>query len=765
MRLFIAEKYELAETIAKGLGISGRGDGCFKCGQDRVTWCAGHMLQLYDPEDYDPRYRQWSLSDLPIVPERWQYKPIPNRAKQLSIIKRMIGVADEIVHAGDVDGEGQLLIDEVLGYYRVDKPVSRVLVNDYNPRLVKKALANLKDNRAFFGLSQSALARSLGDQLYGYNMTRLYSLLAQQAGYKGVLSVGRVQTPILGLIVNRDRAVESHTRAYHYRLLGQFDLIAAGRVPAWLEFVKDLTTDDKGRMLSPEPLEPIKRACEGLAARVESIERAIQSDPPPLPYDLLELQVDASRKFGISADRTLKLTQALREKHKLITYNRSDCRYLSEEKHGEAPEVLAAISHNTEVLAGACRSADTGIKSRAFNSANVTAHHAIIPTETRADLSQLSEPERQLYLLIARAYVAQFWPKRKSEVTRVVISCAGYRFCASATRVLESGWAALYKNDQSQESKPEDEEAAAEHSAGLLDVLAKVQQGQDGLCAAAEIIRKEVKSPQYYTEASLLKDLKKVAQYVKDPKVAALLREKDKGRKGENGGIGTPATRDSFIVKLKDRGFVQEKRKKLISTPVGRAFYDTLPDLARLPDMTALWHEQQKDIEAGKLKTDAFVQELASTLSEHVEQLKRQGLDAAPLVESNTQSKDSAGTSKACAETTHHNCHACGKPLVRRPSKRKSKGKTKGSHWYGCSGYPACKQTYPEYKGMPDYGAPRAQQGASQAGPRKSRPGESCPDCHTGVLTKRAIKNGNNAGKEFIGCNQFPKCRFFQWAQ
>jgi DNA topoisomerase-3 len=337
------------------------------------------MLELYTPEDYDERYKKWRLEDLPTVHIPWKYKPIQGRGKQLKIIKSLIDQASVIVHAGDTDGEGQLLVDEILENYGVTKPVKRILINDNNERMIRKSLADLRDNTDFYGLSQSALARSVGDQLYGFNMTRLYTLKAKEKGAEGVFSVGRVQTPILGLIVRRDREIAKHTKAYFYTVSGQFDVNNV-QFKAVFKPSEQAPLDDSGRINNEDYATGIAAQVSGKKATVTQAKTEDKQEPPPLPYDLLELQADASRKFNIKPDQTLKITQQLREK-KLITYNRSDCRYLNEEQHEDAPLVLATIAENAPVLAGPCSTAQPSIKSRCFNSRNVTAHHAIIPTE------------------------------------------------------------------------------------------------------------------------------------------------------------------------------------------------------------------------------------------------------------------------------------------------------------------------------------------------------------------------------------------------
>lgn len=613
-KLFIAEKHDVAKAIADVLGITGKGGGYYECGDSSVTWCAGHMLELCTPEDYNEKHGKWVLKDLPIVNIPWQYKVIRGRGKQLKVIQSLMKQAATIVHAGDTDGEGQLLVDIILKYYHIDKPVKRILINDNNPKIIRRALDNLRDNREFFGLSQSALARSVGDQLYGFNMTRLYTLKVREKGAQGVYSVGRVQTPILGLIVNRDRAIAAHSKHFYYLLKGvfRFDTLTFS---ALCQAPDDAPTDDKGRVTDSDYLQVVATACTKQPAVIRNADTRGKIEHPPLPYDLLDLQADAFRKFGIKPDKTLALTQRLREK-RLITYNRSDCRYLSDEQHDDAPAVLATIARNAPMLAHHSQQADTSIKARCFNSDHVTAHHAIIPTEGRGDIAALSEHEKQLYLLIARAYIAQFWPLKKSNVTTVMVGCGGHTFKATYTAVIEAGWSQLYKNDTDNDDVHT--KASDDASKDNLSVLHKDDQGQ---CLSADAEQKETKPPKHYTMATLLKDLKHVAKYVKDPKIAQLLRDKDKDKKGEQGGIGTPATRDSFIVKLQERGYIEEKGKHLLSTRLGQAFYDALPEMATQPDMTALWHAQQKDIEAGALATEDFLHALVEDITAHVDEI------------------------------------------------------------------------------------------------------------------------------------------------
>lgn len=720
--LVIAEKPDLAKAIVDGLGGGLRKVGFYECGTVKVTWCFGHMLQLLDPEDYDAKYGKWSMDHLPIAHIPWRKKPSADKQEQLALILDLLKKADSVIHAGDPDDEGQLLVDEILIYADCKLPVKRLLINDNNISVVKRSLANMRDNREFSGLSAAAEARSVGDQLYGYNMSRAYTLAASKAGYQGVLSVGRVQTPIVGLVVRRDREFEAHIKSYYYNVTGQF---AFGDLsfPARYQIVEGDPVDEKGRLANPAHAQGIAYSVKSAAASIISAATKRKEQHPPLPYNLLKLQTDASRKFGYRPEFTKDVTQALREKHKLITYNRSDCEYLSDEQHVDAPGVLSAISQTAPSLTLAAQRADPSIKSRAFNSSKVSAHHGIIPTEATADFAKLTDGEQKIYMLIARAYIAQFWPKHQYDQTNVLVESNGHRFGVRSNVTTLAGWKILYRNDLGNEDLEGDENDLA------LD-LRVLKAGLGGDCTDAAANQMETKPRPLYTMATLLTDLTRVAQYVRDDRLRKLLVEKDKGKEGEHGGIGTPATRDSIIATLFERGYLVEKSNNIISTPTARDFYDTLPDQAKYPDMTALWHEQQGAIQRGDRDAVSFVTELLEHISSEVENVKKNGLGlkmathfcpdcSKPLRRIKKRDKNQffwgctgydEGCTFACADqagtpvprkpqvvSALHKCPLCSKGLTRRP------GRKKGTFWWGCSGYPACRQTYSDKAGKPDY--------------------------------------------------------------
>lgn len=625
MRVFIAEKPALAQVIAEALGDGQRKGGYIQCGDDVVTWCIGHLLELCPPEVYNPDYAQWNVAHLPLQMRPARYQPIEKTRDQFKVVADLVGKASEIVHAGDPDDEGQLLVDEVLVYCGNTRPVKRLLVNDLNASAARKALQALRDNNEFQGLSNKALARSIGDQWYGFNLTRACTLAARAGGVKGVLSVGRVQTPILGLIVNRYLANTQHNSAFYYNVSAKLE-VGGGQVNTRLVVPDDAPVDDKGRLVDLPYAQALAERCGQQVAAVVQASVQDKAEQAPLPFALLDLQVFMSKNHDIDAEKTLALTQALREKHKAITYNRSDCKYLSSDQFNEAPLTLKLLSQALPDRQAIFAQLEPSRKSRAFNDGKITAHTAIIPTAVKVDLGLLSDDERKVYLAIVDRYLAQFLPDRLSLQAQAEFEVVGQRFKARAKRVTHPGWALLVAEGTADEEEGED---AAEQD-GPYELLASLKVGNQGRCMAVAIDKQKTKPLPLYTEATLLQDLQRVAKYVRDPRIKQLLLDRDQGKVGEHGGIGTPATRAAMLAKLQERGFYATEKKKLVPTALGLAFIAALPAIATTPDMTALWHEQQRMIEAGELTVDAFLDGLETFIGEQVRNLDMGTLPGEP---------------------------------------------------------------------------------------------------------------------------------------
>lgn len=645
MRLFIAEKPAVANDIVKALGGNfTRHDGWFESDNAIVTNCFGHIIESQPPENYNPEYKVWKVETLPLRLYPVKYQPVERASKQLKTIIELINRADvtEIVHAGDPDDEGQLLVDEVLEYASNTKPVKRALINDNTLPAVKKALANLKDNRDFKGLYLKALARSVADEIYGFSMTRAYTIPAQDKGYKGVLSVGRVQTPVLGLIVNRTRANKNHKSSVFYTMTGYFqrgaDVIRANWKPG--EFAP--LTDRK--LLDKAWANGTAASLTGKPATVEAAATDDNKTAAPLPFNLVRLQQYMNRKFKMTAQRTLDITQQLREKYKAITYNRSDCSYLSEEQFGEAPQIIdalkAAFPQQLDI--------DAARKSKAFNSAKITAHTAIIPTVSVPDINSLSTDERSVYLAIAQHYLVQFMPEKTYQEVSVAIQCGDESFYARAKKTIDSGFEAFLGAEATDEDESDNDDSA-------FELLCKIRTGETLTTKEVTVNEKKTTPPPLFTEDTLLKALVRIADFVSDPIIKKILKEKDKGKEGEYGGIGTPATRGTILETLKKRNYITVEKGRLIPTDTGYALIDALPDIAVNPDMTALWAEKQAAIENGDLTVEQFINELYGELTGMITDVD--------LGEMKIEAAAPAGQS----QRLNAPCPSCGKQIAVRP--------------------------------------------------------------------------------------------------
>ncbi|HFF1221152.1 TPA: DNA topoisomerase 3 [Escherichia coli] len=647
MRLFIAEKPAVANDIVKALGSNfTRHDGWFESDNAIVTNCFGHIIESQPPENYNPEYKIWKVETLPLRLYPVKYQPVESAAKQVKTILELIrrGDVTEIVHAGDPDDEGQLLVDEVLEYAGNTKPVKRVLINDNTLPAVKKALANLKDNRDFKGLYLKALARSVADAIYGFSMTRAYTIPAKARGYQGVLSVGRVQTPVLGLIVNRTRANQNHKSSFYYTMTGVFqrgaDVIRANWKPG--EFAP--LTDRK--LLDKTWANGTATSLAGKPATIEAAATDDKKTAAPLPFNLVRLQQYMNKKFKMTAQKTLDITQQLREKYKAITYNRSDCSYLSDEQFSEAPQIIDALKSVFDQP----MDIDATRKSKAFNSAKVTAHTAIIPTVSVPDVNALSTDERNIYLAIAQHYLVQFMPEKAYQEVSVAIQCGDESFYARARKTTDSGFEAFLGVENAG-----DDETEVENDDSAFDLLCKIRTGETVTTKEVVVNEKKTTPPPLFTEATLLAALVRVADFVTDPTIKKLLKDKDKDKKDEHGGIGTPATRAAILETLKRRNYITLEKGKLIPTDTGYALFDALPDIAVNPDMTALWAEKQTAIENGDLAVEEFINELYSDLGGMITNVD--------LGEMKIEAAAPAGQS----QRLNAPCPSCGKQIAIRP--------------------------------------------------------------------------------------------------
>ena len=585
MKLIIAEKKELAEAIVAAIPGDKKYNGNSITVGDYITcWIYGHILTHKEPEEVDSSLKKWTLESLPIYFPKWDKKPLSNKIELFNTVKELIcsNQVTEIIHAGDADSEGQYLVDEVLEYCSNKKPVKRLMINDNTLGGVKKAFSKIEDNSKYISLGKSAEARAIADMIVGFSLSRFYSILNNAK-----LSVGRVQTPTMALVVNRDNEIKNHIKEKYYNLHLKTNI---NNIDIDLKYyTKEKTTD---KSIHEEFINKIENRTSNLVVTKKESYRAT-----PLPYNLSDLESDAATLFKYSAKKTMDITQNLRDKHKAITYNRSDCRYLSEEHFKEAPNLVPIVAQKLKFIA----TFNFTEKSRCFNDKYVTAHHGIIPTGD-GNFEDFSQEEKNIYKLIAERYFIQFLEKVKVEKTEARTEIEEVIFKKGSTKILEAGYTKYFKvlddedieNEEEIESKKEDD---------LCKILAgeyQIEVGQSNFF----IEEKETVAKRPYTEATLIKDLNNIAKYVKDPEIRELLKSKDKDKKDVNGSIGTTATIPGILEGLIEKGFLTRKEEKIVSTELAKEYLKILPESLKTPDVTALWWSIQEKIARGEAKVE-----------------------------------------------------------------------------------------------------------------------------------------------------------------
>lgn len=600
MILVIAEKKELAKAIADAIdGTSEKEGFAIKKGDYIITYLGGHAMELVDPEEIDEKYSQWRTEDLPIYFYPWARKVKDEKIKMVADIGEYLNVCQYVIHAGDNDDEGQLLVDEVLEHFGYAGKVLRLDTGNTTKAGLQKALSNMTDNDLHKSAGLAAYARAISDKAFGYSLSRHFTILN-----KVKLNVGRVQTPTLGLVVERDRQIENHEKIYYYNLFTNLQ-VSGSLIRAKFEPSEDDPILTDGKCLSKQPLEDIKNNITGKNIDATVIKKEIK-EAPPLPFNLVKLQSYCDKKWGYSPQDVMEITQSLRDNYKAITYNRSDCQYLTEEHYAEAPLTVAATLQSLK-LDPAQFDINTERKTKAFNDKYVKLHFAIIPSGQPIQIGKLSERERNVYTAIAIRYLMQFAPETVKERTALIAESDFGPFTASETVIISVGWRRLDEG-----SLDVDEEESAEDAAGLSKIPVGTYKC---FVNSTEIKEAETKPPKRYTQASLNEDLTRIVKYVTDPKIKELLLKKDDGKKGENGSIGTTATRAMIIDNLIKRGYLAQDGKNIISTHLGRVFYNALPDEIKKADTTALWYAHQEAIIDGTEKPTALTESVLSTIN------------------------------------------------------------------------------------------------------------------------------------------------------
>ena len=596
MTVCIAEKPSVARDIARILGATSSRDGYMEGNGYQVTWTFGHLCELKMPEDYTPMWRTWSLTALPMIPQRFgiRLKEDEGVKKQFATIERLMKAADEIVNCGDAGQEGELIQRWVMQKAQPTCPVKRLWISSMTDEAIREGFQNLKDQSEYQLLYMAGLSRAIGDWLLGINATRLYTIKYGQN--RQVLSIGRVQTPTLALIVNRQKEIDNFKPEPYWVLATVY---------------RDTTfTATKGRFTSKEEGEQAFETIAGKPFTVTDVQKKNGRETPPSLYDLTSLQVDCNRKFGYSAETTLNLIQSLYEQ-KLTTYPRVDTTFLSDDVYANCPNIMNGLFQTR--VAGQAPYAELvrplGGKplpksKKVFDSSKVTDHHAIIPTGVPPQ--NLPDMQRRVYDLVARRFIAVFYPDCKFAQTTVLGKVEDVEFKVTGRTILDAGWRAVYAKDagtgDEDEKKPEEEERT----------LPAFEKGESG-DHVPTLTEKWTTPPKYYTEATLLRAMETAGKLVDDETLRAALKEN---------GIGRPSTRAAIIETLFKRHYIRKERKNLVATPTGIELIDLIhEELLKSAELTGIWEKKLRDIEHKKYDAHQFVDELKVQVTEIVQQV------------------------------------------------------------------------------------------------------------------------------------------------
>lgn len=596
--LVIAEKPSVARDIARVLGCSKKENGALEGNKYIVTWALGHLVTLKDPEDYDKKYKEWNMAVLPMMPEKLQIKVIPQTGKQYHAVTTQLARKDvnEIVIATDAGREGELVARWILDKAHNQKPCKRLWISSVTDKAIREGFANLKDAKEYDNLYRAAVSRAEADWLVGINATR-----ALTCKYNAQLSCGRVQTPTLAMIAQREQEIREFVPKPYYTVTAA----AGGVVYTWKDEKSGGT-----RIFDPEKAKQIAEKAKRYPLVLQNVEKKKKQKEAPLLYDLTELQRDASARFGYSAKQTLNLMQSLYETHKVLTYPRTDSRYLTKDIVPTLKERLDAVSIGPyKALAQQAKRSPLNGKLFFVNDAKVSDHHAIIPTEQYVQLSALSNEERRIYDLVVRRFLAVLLPPCVYEETVIRASIEKECFTARGKRMVEKGWQEAYEDNRYDE-EDEAKEEVREQNLPLLEAGMKIGQPKISLREG------KTKPPARFTEGTLLSAMENPVRYMEN-RDSSLVKTI-----GEAGGLGTVATRADIIEKLFRSFLLEKKGNEIYLTSKARQLLKLVPADLKKPELTASWEMQLNDIAKGKKRRDVFMKEIRSYTVELIDEIK-----------------------------------------------------------------------------------------------------------------------------------------------
>ena len=702
MIVCIAEKPSVARDIARILGATASRDGYMEGNGYQVTWTFGHLCELKEPNDYKQNWRYWTLAALPMIPKRFGLKLIPDRGieKQFQTIAQLYAHADEIINCGDAGQEGELIQRWVMQMAKVKCPVKRLWISSMTDEAIKEGFANLKEEEQYNRLYLAGLSRAIGDWLLGMNCTRLYTLMYGQNHQ--VLSIGRVQTPTLALIVKRQKEIDNF-KPEPYWVLSTI-------------YRDTLFTATSGKFTSKEEGEKAFSLIEGKPFVITSVQKKQGKEPAKQLYDLTSLQVDLNRKYGFSAEMSLNLIQGLYEK-KLTTYPRVDTQYLSDDIYPKCPGILNGVSQYMEAgrkpylgiiktLAGFSKTLPKS--KRVFDTSKVTDHHAIIPTGQVPN--GLTDVEKKVYDLIARRFIAVFYPDCKFSTTAVTGKVDKVEFKTSGKEILDPGWRSVYTKE---EQRQDDGKNAADDK--LLPTFVKGESGPH----KPTLTEKMTVPPKHYTEASLLRAMETAGKLVDDEELSAAMKEN---------GIGRPSSRAGIIETLFKRHYIRRERKNLVATPTGIQLIDTIHEkLLTSVELTGIWEKKLREIEQNKYDAATFINELKEQVTRIVDDVMHDN-SGQYIVDSEEGKKKSEEGKKKSEEGKTKSEE--GKTKSEEGKKKSEEGKTKSE----------------EGKGKSEEGKGKAKKGAL-----KVKEGDVCPKCGKGRILRGKTAYGCSRWKE--GCD------------
>ena len=665
MIVCIAEKPSVAKDIARILGATSAHNGYMEGNGYQVTWTFGHLCTLKEPNDYTDLWKHWSLSALPMIPPRFGIKLIDDDGikRQFAVIEKLMQSADSIVNCGDAGQEGELIQRWVMQKAGAKCPVKRLWISSMTDEAIREGFNKLKDQSEYQPLYIAGLSRAIGDWLLGMNATRLYTLKYGQN--RQVLSIGRVQTPTLALIVNRQKEIDSFEPEPYWVLATVY---------------RNTTfTATKGKFTTKEEGEAAFSTIADKPFTVTAVQKKNGTEAPPRLFDLTSLQVECNRKFSYSAETTLKIIQGLYER-KLTTYPRVDTQYLSDDIYPKCPSILSGISKQYGPLMQPLMGKKLTKSKRVFDTSKVTDHHAIIPTGVPA--TSLTDLERNVYDLIARRFIAVFYPDCKFSTTTVLGNVEDIEFKVSGKEILSPGWRAVYAQPTSQTATPtanatsEDDDHNKGDEERTLPTFVKGESGPH----TPTLSEKWTTPPKYYTEATLLRAMETAGKFVEDETLRAALKEN---------GIGRPSSRAGIIETLFKRHYIRRERKNLVATATGIELIDIIhEELLKSCELTGIWEKRLRDIEHKKDDAADFINGLKQQVTEIVNDVLRDNtnrrvtvLTDEDLKKKKKTTKKKTTTAKADNKKTDDSiigttCPVCGKGTI-------IKGKTA----YGCSNW------------------------------------------------------------------------------